>query len=69
MTRVLLGVRGLPDPAAAERVMASLQGVRGVSGVSHPHPGQLEVTYDPSAATVMDLIRAVREQGFLAGML
>jgi len=69
MTRVLLGVRGLPDPAAAERVVVALKAVGGVQTVSSPHPGQMEVTYDPADLTVMDLIRAVRGQGFLAGML
>ena len=69
MTRVLLGVRGLPDQAAADRVMGALREVRGVSDVNNPHPGQLEVTYDPAALTIMDLIRAVRAEGFLAGML
>jgi copper chaperone len=69
MNRVLLGVRGLPDETAANRVMETLKAVKGVSSVTHPHPGQLEISYDPAAATVMDLIRAVRSQGFLAGML
>ena len=69
MTRVLLGVRGLPDQAATDRVMSALKKVRGVSDVNNPHPGQLEITYDPASSTIMDLIRAVRAEGFLAGML
>ncbi len=69
MNRVLLGVRGLPDETAANRVIETLKAVKGVSSVTNPHPGQLEISYDPAAATVMDLIRAVRSQGFLAGML
>lgn len=62
-------MRGLPDAAAGERVLVALRAVGGVRAVSQPHPGQIEVTYDPASATVMDLIRAVRGQGFLAGML
>jgi copper chaperone len=69
MNRVLLGVRGLADQAAVDRVIAALKTVRGVSAVSNPHPGQLEVIYDAGSATIMDLIMAVRSQGFLAGML
>lgn len=69
MTRVLLGVRGLDGEASARRVMDALGAVKGVGGVNQPHPGQVEVSYDPAVATIMDLIRAVRGQGFLAGML
>ncbi len=69
MNRVLLGVRGLVDDTAANKVMDTLKAIKGVSSVTNPHPGQLEVMYDPASATIMDLIRAVRSQGFLAGML
>lgn len=76
--RVLLGVRGLSDEASSRRVLASLRAVVGVQVADHPQangPGQepdraqIEVAYDPGEATVMDLIRAVRSAGFLAGML
>jgi copper chaperone len=40
-----------------------------VQEVNSPHPDQIEIHYDEGAATVMDLIRTVRGQGFLAGML
>ncbi len=69
VTRVLIGVRGLPDATAAKRVVVALQAVPGVGEVMHAQPGQMEVHYDPSKLTVMDLIRAVRGQGFPAGML
>jgi copper chaperone len=69
MTRVLLGVRGLATPEAAEKVMSALKQISGVSDVAYPHPGQIEVNFDPTQATVMDLLRAVRGVGFLAGML
>ncbi|GGO21533.1 heavy-metal-associated domain-containing protein [Deinococcus humi] len=66
-TRVLLGVRGMSRDAG-QTVAAALSALPGVSKVT-PDDGQLEVHYDPSQLTVMDLVRAVRGQGFLAGML
>ena len=69
MNRVLLGVRGLVTEEAAEKVMNALRGVAAVTEVNNPHPGQIEVSFDPTQATVMDLLRAVRGVGFLAGML
>jgi copper chaperone len=69
MTRVLLGVRGLATSEAAEKVMEALKKISGVAEVTNPHPGQIEVNFDPTQATVMDLLRAVRGVGFLAGML
>ncbi len=69
MNRVLLGVRGLTTEEAAAKVMASLQAVSGVAEVNNPHTGQIEVSFDPTLATVMDLLRAVRSVGYLAGML
>ncbi|MFN3265246.1 MAG: heavy-metal-associated domain-containing protein [Deinococcales bacterium] len=69
MNRVLLGVRGLSTEEAALRVMETLKKTAGVSEVNSPHPGQIEVVFDPTQSTVMDLLRAVRAVGFLAGML
>ncbi len=69
MNRVLLGVRGLNTEDAAERVMSALKSIGGVTEVNNPHPGQIEVGFDPTQATVMDLLRAVRSVGYLAGML
>ena len=66
-TRVLLGVRGM-NRAAGEKVAAALLALPGVSKAI-PDDGQIEVHYDPSFHTVMDLVRTVRMQGFLAGML
>ncbi|MFB9081565.1 cation transporter [Deinococcus wulumuqiensis] len=66
-TRVLLGVRGM-NREAGERVAAALLALPGVSQAT-PDEGQIEVHYDPSLHTVMDLVRTVRMQGFLAGML
>jgi hypothetical protein len=53
---------------AGEKVAAALMALPGVARAT-PDVGQIEVHYDPSAQTVMDLVRAVRRQGFLAGML
>ncbi|RDI94778.1 copper chaperone [Meiothermus sp. QL-1] len=69
MNRVLLGVRGMERPEQVEKVRKALEQLEGVEGVQPAEVGQLEVVYDPHRLTVMDLIRAVREQGFLAGML
>jgi copper chaperone len=66
-TRVLLGVRGM-NRDAGQRVAEKLRALPGVSQAT-PDDGQIEVHYDPSQHTVMDLVRAVRAQGFLAGML
>ncbi|MGM9320128.1 heavy-metal-associated domain-containing protein [Deinococcus aquaticus] len=66
-TRVLLGVRGMTRDAGTS-VAAALTALPGVSRAT-PDEGQIEVHYDPSQLTVMDLVRAVRTQGFLAGML
>ncbi len=69
MNRVLLGVRGMERPEQIEKVSNAIRKLEGVQGVQAVDAGQLEVDYDPHQLTVMDLIRVVREQGFLAGML
>ncbi len=56
------------DKEAGVRVAAKLLTLGGVLKAT-PDDGQIEVHYDPSQHTVMDLIRAIRQQGFLAGML
>ncbi|MFC6590804.1 heavy-metal-associated domain-containing protein [Deinococcus lacus] len=66
-SRVLLGVRGM-NRESGERVAAYLTSLPGIVKAT-PDEGQIEVHYDPSHYTVMDLVRAVRSQGFLAGML
>ena len=65
--RVLMGVRGM-NREAGERVAAALRQIPGVVKVM-PDEGQIEVHYDPSQLTNMDLIRTIRQQGFLAGMI
>ncbi|MFC4455495.1 heavy-metal-associated domain-containing protein [Deinococcus sonorensis] len=66
-TRTLIGVHGM-DRASGDRVAAALLAMPGVAKAT-PDDGQIEVHYDPSQHTIMDLIRTIRTQGFLAGML
>lgn len=68
MARVLLGVRGMDTPQVAEVVKRALLEIEGVSRVDAAPDLQAAVEYDPSEVTVMDLIRALRQRGFLAGM-
>jgi len=67
-SRVLLGVRGLDTDAARAKVQAALTRLPGVHGVEAAGPQQLLVHYDAGETTVMDMIRAARRLGFLAGM-
>lgn len=66
--RVLLAVRGMDTAPARDKVIRAVGAVTGVVSVEPAGEGQLWVAYDPSAATVMDMIRAARRLGFLAGM-
>lgn len=67
-TRVLLGVRGMTTPEAARQVKEALLKVEGVAKVEPGFYEQAAVEYDGSSVTVMDLIRALRQVGFTAGM-
>ena len=69
MSRVLLGVKGLSTPEAVTKVTSALKAMSCVQEANSPHQDQIEIHYDEASATVMDLIRTVRGQGFLAGML
>lgn len=68
MTRVLLGVRGMDNEAAAQKVNEALLAVPGVTRASATADEQVMVEYDATEVTVMELIRALRQIGFLAGM-
>lgn len=68
MTRVLLGVRGMDNAEAAQKVTETLRAIAGVNKVETSSDQQAAVEYDASELTVMDLIRALRRVGFLAGM-
>ncbi|WP_291429938.1 heavy-metal-associated domain-containing protein [Deinococcus sp.] len=65
--RVVLGVRGMTRDAGTS-VAAALSALPGVTRAT-PDEGRIEGHYDPSQLPVMDLVRSVRSQGFLAGML
>lgn len=66
--RALVAVRGMDSPEAKYRVNKALADVVGVLGVQPGEDDKIIVDYDPSEVTVMDLIRALRRIGFLAGM-
>jgi len=66
--RILLGVRGLDDEDDRERVHQELETLPGVLHVGAGDAGQVEVRYDDTETTVMDMIRALRRLGYLAGM-
>ncbi|MBW7916687.1 MAG: heavy-metal-associated domain-containing protein [Trueperaceae bacterium] len=63
-----MGVRGMDTDQAREVVMTALRGVAGVSHVEAGDALRVAVEYDPTEVTAMDLIRALRRIGFLAGM-
>jgi hypothetical protein len=68
LDRAVLSVRGLDTDAARVKVVATLRGVAGVASADAQGDDQVLVTYDGGEVTVMDLIRALRRLGFLAGM-
>lgn len=68
IARALVAVRGMDTDDARRRVHAALAAVAGVHAVVPGDGGKMVVDYDPSETTVMDLIRALRRIGFLAGM-
>jgi copper chaperone len=69
INRVMLGIQGVESYGQMETVTEALNKQKGVSKVEVQQIGQVLVEYDPQRLTVMDLIRTVREAGFLAGML
>jgi copper chaperone len=68
LTRVILAVRGMDTDGARDKVIAAVSAVAGVASVEPAGAQQLMVRYDAGESTVMDLIRAARRIGFLAGM-
>jgi len=69
MNRVMLGIQGVENFAQMNKVTEALSKQQGVLKTEVQQLGQVMVEYDPHRLTVMDLIRAIREEGFLAGML
>lgn len=62
-------VRGMDTDDSRVQVVQTLQAVVGVVSVTPADARQVNVEYDPSEVTVMDLIRALRRIGFLARLL
>ena len=69
MNRIMLGIQGVQNDEQMEKVVTALARQKGVLKTEVQQLGQVAVEYDPHRLTVMDLIRTVREEGFLAGML
>ncbi|HGY09800.1 MAG TPA: cation transporter [Oceanithermus profundus] len=69
MNRIMLGIQGIESDDQMKKVVDALARQKGVLKTEVQQLGQVTVEYDPHRLTVMDLIRAVREEGFLAGML
>jgi copper chaperone len=67
-TRVVLAVRGMDTDDARELVREAVAAVPGVLAVETEGPQQFAVEYDAGETTVMEMIRAARRLGFLAGM-
>jgi copper chaperone len=68
VARVILGVKGMTTTEAAEKVWETLMSIEGVERADVGTGQQATVEYDAGSLTVMDLIRALRKIGFLAGM-
>jgi hypothetical protein len=66
--RALLAIRGLDTEPARAKVLRALRAVPGVAGAASVSEGQVMVDYDGGEVTVMDMIRALRRLGFVAGM-
>ena len=69
MARVLLGVKEMNKAEAVEDVKQTLLAVEGIEFVEARLDGQATVDYDPSDLTIMDILRALRKRGFVAGMV
>jgi copper chaperone CopZ len=68
MARVLLGVKGMDTMDSAERVWETLMALEGIIKVDVSPQQQATVEYNEDDLTTMDMIRALRRIGFLAGM-
>ena len=69
MNRIMLGIQGIESDDQMKKVVDALARQKGVLKAEVQQLGQISIEYDPHRLTVMDLIRTVREEGFLAGML
>ncbi len=68
MARVLLGVKGMDNMDSAEKVWEALMSLEGIIKVDVSPQQQAIVEYHEDDLTTMDMIRALRRIGFLAGM-
>lgn len=64
----MLSVQGLDTDAARAKVVATLRAIAGVVEATPSGDAQVMVRYDGGEVTVMDMIRALRRLGFVAGM-
>lgn len=69
MTRVLIGIRGMQNADDSQRAATALKTLGGVESVSvNSQDRQAAVEYDEAQLTTFDLVRALRNEGFKAGM-
>lgn len=69
MARVLLGIKEMNKASDIDLVKRTLLTIRGVQSVQAGMDGQASVEYNGEELTIMDLLRALRKQGFVAGMV
>ncbi|HZW28123.1 MAG TPA: heavy-metal-associated domain-containing protein [Trueperaceae bacterium] len=66
-TRTVLRAEGLSCPSCVAKIEGQVGRLAGVSAVAvRFNSGRIEVTHDPRAASVEDLVRAVAQAGYSA---
>lgn len=69
MARVLLGIKDVKRQADVDIVKRVLLTMHGVKSVQAGLDGQAAVEYDGDELTIMELLRALRREGYVAGMV
>ncbi|MCA9840153.1 MAG: hypothetical protein KC422_24800 [Trueperaceae bacterium] len=69
MARVLLGIKDINKQSDVDIVKRVLLTMHGVQSVQAGMDGQAAVEYNGDELTIMDLLRALRREGFVAGMV
>jgi copper chaperone CopZ len=69
MARVLLGIKDVKRQADVDIVKRVLLTMHGVQSVQAGLDGQAAVEYDGDELTIMELLRALRREGYIAGMV
>ncbi len=69
MARVLLGIKDVKRQADVDIVKRVLLTMHGVQSVQAGMDGQAAVEYDGDELTIMELLRALRREGYVAGMV